>query len=280
MFANLSPPKAAGKENKQKVQKQLKFLKAAVKENKQKVQNKLKFLKAAGKENTQQEPVKDKSQVQKKLTCLRCCQCATCKRKRFSTKRIEIVLYDPRNEIKQNEPVKDKSQVQKKRTCPRCCQCATCKRKRFSTKRIEIVLYDPRHLLDAKSTNSNTPSDEPVTRSPPPDLIPYLSPQASSCCGTTPVFSRLRHPAKSRQTMVLRNILRHVQNALVLSSALLVILVLQRLVHYEHHEFDDVMGEEPQHGDAMGHGCKAGLWTRVSYRTQSESGIYEYSSAN
>ena len=97
MFANLSPPKAAVKENTQKVQKQLKFLKAAVKENKQKVQNKLKFLKAAGKENTQQEPVKDKSQVQKKLTCLRCCQCATCKRKRFSTKRIEIVLYDPRN---------------------------------------------------------------------------------------------------------------------------------------------------------------------------------------
>jgi hypothetical protein len=179
---------------------------------------------------------------------------------------------------KKKELVKDKSK--KKLTCLRCCQCATCKRKRFSTKRIEIVLYDPRHLLDAKSTNSNTPSDEPVTRSPPPDLIPYLFPQASSCCGTTPVFSRLRHPAKSRQTMVLRNILRHVQNALVLSSALLVILVLQRLVHYEHHEFVDVIGEELQHGDAMGHGCKAGWWTRVSYRTQSESGIYEYSSAN
>ena len=43
--------------------------------------------------------------------------------------------------------------------------------------------------------------------------------------------------------MVLRNILRHVQNALVLSSALLVILVLQRLVHYEHHEFVDVLAE-------------------------------------
>ena len=79
IFANLDPPKAAGKENKQKVQ------------------NKLKCLKAAGKENKQKEPVKDKSQVKKKLTCLRCCQCATCKRKRFSTKRIEIVLYDPRN---------------------------------------------------------------------------------------------------------------------------------------------------------------------------------------
>ena len=77
IFAGLGPPKAAGKENKQKVQK------------------KLKCLKATGKENKQIEPVKDKSQVKKKLTCLRCCQCVTCNRKRFSTKRIEIALYDP-----------------------------------------------------------------------------------------------------------------------------------------------------------------------------------------
>ena len=44
--------------------------------------------KAAGKENNKKkELVKDKSK--KKLTCLRCCQCATCKRRKFSDEKTE-----------------------------------------------------------------------------------------------------------------------------------------------------------------------------------------------
>lgn len=46
--------------------------------------------------------------------------------------------------------------------------------------------------------------------------------------------------------MVIRAILRHVQNALVLSSALLVILALQRLQHYEFRS-ESLVFEEQQH---------------------------------
>ena len=127
-----------------------------------------------------------------------------------------------------------------------------------------LLSTSDQNLLDATKEQRTHTIRRTHTRSPPPppptlDPLRRTAPQSSSIfflfCVAAPIKSSLvrvnQQNRTAKPTMVFPNILRHVQNALVLSSALLVILVLQRLVHYEHHEFVDVMGEQPQHGDAM-----------------------------